>query len=79
MILDPRALWTRDDVAEYLQIDCKTVDRIVKPRLQPTTYVSRLPRWSAAAVMSAAHAGAFDVRKRGTYDTETVGQNQPAA
>jgi len=70
MILDPRALWTRDDVAEFLQIDCKTVDRIVKPRLQPTTYVGRLPRWSAQAVMTAAQSGAFDVRKRGTYENE---------
>lgn len=72
MILDHRALWTRDDVAEFLQIDSKTVDRVVKPRLQPTTYVGRLPRWSAQAVMSAAHAGVFDVRDRGSYNTASA-------
>jgi hypothetical protein len=63
-------MWTRDDIAEFLQIDRKTVDRIVAPRLAPTTYVGRLPRWSAGAVMEAAQSGRFDVRQRGSYDAQ---------
>lgn len=65
MLLDPRAMWTRDDVAEYLRVDIKTVDRIVVRELPPTTYVGRLPRWNAGVVMDAANSGMFDVKNRG--------------
>ena len=36
MLLDPRALWTREEVGQYLgKIDVKTVDRLIATRLPP--------------------------------------------
>lgn len=71
MLLDSRACWTREDVAEYLGIDPKTVDRLVKPKLPPTSYVGRLPRWKAEKVMEAFESGLFDVRHRCGNASET--------
>ncbi len=52
MILDPRALWTREDVAEYLQVTPKYVD-MIRHKLPEPIYVGRLPRWNAGQVMEA--------------------------
>lgn len=50
MLLDPRALWSREDVAEYLQVTPKYVD-MIRHRLPEPRYVGRLPRWNAGEVM----------------------------
>ncbi len=52
MLLDPRALWTREDVAEYLQVTPKYVD-MIRHKLPQPRYVGRLPRWKAGEVMEA--------------------------
>ena len=40
MLLDPRALWTREEVGQYLgKIDVKTVDRLIATRLPPNVGV----------------------------------------
>ncbi len=50
MILDPRALWTRDDVAEYLQVTPRQVDNL-RVKLPAPLMIGRLPRWKAGEVM----------------------------
>ncbi len=51
MILDPRALWTRDDIAEYLQVTPRFVDQIRHKMPQPLMLGRRLPRWQAGDIM----------------------------
>jgi predicted DNA-binding transcriptional regulator AlpA len=50
MLLDPRALWTRDDVAEYLSVTPRQIDNL-RAKLPAPIYVGRLPRWKAGEVM----------------------------
>ena len=51
MILDPRALWTREDIAEYLQVSTKQVDLMRHRMPQPLMIGRRLPRWQAGDIM----------------------------
>ncbi len=50
MILDPRALWTREDLAEYLKVSRRQVDNL-RNELPAPVMIGKRPRWLAEEVM----------------------------
>lgn len=55
MLLDERALWTIEDVAEYLQVSRRQVDYYrTKPGFPPVISLpgGRAPRYHAAKIMA---------------------------
>ncbi|MBA2413200.1 MAG: hypothetical protein H0V63_10305 [Burkholderiaceae bacterium] len=52
MILDERAIWTREDVAEYLSVTTRQVD-LLRSKLPAPLMVGSRPRWKAGSVMAA--------------------------
>ncbi len=61
-MIDPREQWwSREKVAEFLDVTPEYVDRI-KHKLPAPSYVGRLPRWKAGGVIDALESGALSHR-----------------